>query len=59
MTAVAKLKAPAPEPIRCPYCRHTIFTGEVIRSRLVDPINGLAKCKCKRWIKVPVMLKVT
>lgn len=56
MSAVPK-PAPTFEPVRCPWCRHTIFTGMVIRSRCVDVLNGQALCKCKRWVRVPVMLR--
>lgn len=45
-------------PIDCHYRGRTIFTGEVIKSRAVDPINNRAKCSwCKQWTPVPVEFK--
>lgn len=42
-------------PVHCD-CGHTIFDGEAIRARCVKPAEGLALCRCKRWIDVPVQL---
>ncbi len=44
---------PRPEPMRCD-CGHRIFYGELIRSRCAKPADGLALCRCKRWVEVPV-----
>jgi len=45
-------------------CGFPVFDGEVIRSRVIrlcdeqgQPLKqALAKCKCKRWVGVPVSL---
>lgn len=37
-------------------CGYRIFDGEVVRARVVKPAEGLAKCRCKRWVRVPVAL---
>jgi len=36
-------------------CGFVIFDGEVIRSRAVKPKQGLALCRCKRWVQVPIL----
>lgn len=38
------------------YCGHTVFDGEAIKARVVRvlPTGAEAKCKCKRWVSVPV-----
>lgn len=38
-------------------CGHVIFDGEAIRSRCVKPAEGLALCRCKRWVEVPIRPK--
>ncbi|MCG7587847.1 hypothetical protein [Photobacterium sp. OFAV2-7] len=36
-------------------CGHCIFTHQgVIRSRCVKVAEGLALCRCKKWVRVPV-----
>lgn len=45
----------SPSPVRC-SCGFLIFDGEVLRSRVLLPDQGLAKCRCKRWVPVPVGL---
>lgn len=36
-------------------CGHCIFTHQgVIRSRCVKVAEGVALCRCKRWVEVPV-----
>lgn len=35
-------------------CGFVVCDGEVIRSRVVHIRNGQAKCRCKRWVEVPV-----
>ncbi|MFP4615581.1 MAG: hypothetical protein ACLFRB_06865 [Thiohalorhabdus sp.] len=37
-------------------CGHVVYDGEVIRARCVHPESGTAKCRCKRWVAVPVGL---
>lgn len=37
-------------------CGHTIWDGEAIRSRCVKPAEGVALCRCKRWVAVPIGL---
>lgn len=44
------------DPITC-ECGFKIWDGEVVRSRVlrIRPDGYFdAKCKCKRWIKLPV-----
>jgi len=43
-----------PTPTVTCACGHVIFDGEAIRSRCVKPAEGVALCRCKRWIAVPV-----
>jgi len=43
----------APDPVRC-KCGNKIFDGEAITSRCVKPAEGIALCKCKRWVPVPI-----
>ncbi|SIO94646.1 hypothetical protein [Vibrio spartinae] len=39
-------------------CGHRICDSEgVIRSRCVKLVEGMALCRCKRWVKVPVLKK--
>jgi|GEM_PF-4709057 len=40
-----------PDAVVC-QCGFVIFDGEVIRSRAVKPKQGLALCRCKRWVEV-------
>lgn len=53
MSVRALQPPPSPEPVRC-ECGFLIFDGEAIRARVVLPTKGLAKCRCKRWVEVPV-----
>ncbi len=41
--------------VRCD-CGQVLFDGVVIKSRVVRvlPVGAEAKCRCKRWVKVPV-----
>ena len=41
--------------VRC-VCGQYVFDGVVIKSRVVRvlPIGAEAKCRCKRWVAVPV-----
>ena len=43
-------------PVKCPTCRTVLFDGIVLKSRVVRllPKGGEAKCRCKRWVPVPV-----
>lgn len=43
------------QPVRC-SCGFAVFDGEVIRARVVRllPRGAEAKCRCKRWVPVPV-----
>jgi hypothetical protein len=54
----ARLARPVvrPAPVDCPACGRRIFDGEVIRSRCVKVAEGLALCRCKGWVRVPVSL---
>jgi len=47
------LGSAAREPIECP-CGWKIYDGEMVRSRCVNLRNGMALCRCKRWITVPI-----
>lgn len=44
------------QPVKCPHCRTVLFDGIVLKSRVVRllPKGGEAKCRCKRWVQVPV-----
>ena len=44
-----------PGPVRC-ECGFLVFDGQALRSRVVLPGKGVAKCRCKRWVEVPVRL---
>lgn len=44
-----------PQPVICPHCGFTIFDGDAIRSRCVKPVEAVAKCRCKRFISVPIV----
>lgn len=47
------------EPIQC-ECGFRIWDGEVVRSRVLrvrDDGWFEAKCRCKRWIFIPVALR--
>ena len=55
MTAAAKISMP-PDAVSC-KCGHRIFDGQVVRSRCVKPAEGIALCRCKEWVKVPVTLR--
>jgi hypothetical protein len=41
----------------CPRCEHVIFDGEAVLSRcvLVEDHGAKAKCKCKEWVRVPLV----
>lgn len=43
-------------PVNCPVCRTTLFDGLVIKSRIVrlTATGGEAKCRCKRWVPLPI-----
>ncbi|WP_120510969.1 hypothetical protein [Photobacterium salinisoli] len=44
-----------PYPAVVCECGHCIFTHQgVIRSRCVKVAEGVALCRCKRWVEVPV-----
>ena len=47
--------APPRKPVEC-ACGHRIFDGEVIRARVVRLLGrgAEAKCRCKRWVAVPL-----
>lgn len=52
-------KTKATEPIQC-ECGFRIWDGEVVRSRVLrirEDQQFEAKCRCKRWIALPVALK--
>jgi len=51
-------KPKPPAPIQC-KCGFRIWDGDVVRSRVLRLTSGArfeAKCRCKRWIRVPVSL---
>jgi len=41
-------------PVYCPHCTRQVFNGSVITARCVNVATGLAKCKCKAWVRVPI-----
>lgn len=46
--------------IRC-LCGFNVFDGEVVRCRVLRVFpTGVcqAKCRCKRWVKVPLALQI-
>ncbi|EJL6947023.1 hypothetical protein NMT39_000308 [Vibrio cholerae] len=48
-----------PYPAVMCVCGHCIFTHSgVIRSRCVKVAEGVALCRCKRWVKVPVGIEM-
>lgn len=54
-------KTKATEPIQC-ECGFKIWDGEVVRSRVLRiRADGWfeAKCRCKRWIPLPVRFQET
>lgn len=57
MNTAEKLHEYAPltiEPVVC-ECGHRICDSEgVIRSRCVKVAEGIALCRCKKWVRVPV-----
>lgn len=55
VTLRGQAAAATPAPVRC-ACGHPIWDGAVIRSRCVKPREGLALCRCKRWVRVPIRL---
>lgn len=59
MQSMPKISEPAPKAnVRC-SCGHVIFDGRVIKSRvvMVDDHGAQAKCRCKRWVSVPVAFR--
>jgi len=47
-----------PQPIVC-ECGFRIWDGEVVRSRVLrirEDEHFEAKCRCKRWIELPVKI---
>lgn len=42
--------------IKCPSCTSVLFDGIAIKSRVVrlTQNGGEAKCRCKRWVPVPI-----
>jgi len=49
----------APQPIVC-ECGFRIWDGEVVRSRVLrirEDDHFEAKCRCKRWLSIPVALR--
>lgn len=43
-------------PVHCPDCGFKLFDGLVLKSRIIRvfPHGAEAKCRCKRWTRVPV-----
>jgi len=35
-------------------CGHTLYDGQMIRSRCVNVRDGTALCRCKQWVAVPI-----
>lgn len=35
-------------------CGFRVYDGEVVRCRVFNPHVGAAKCRCTRWVHVPV-----
>lgn len=42
-----------PLEIKC-RCGHLIFSNGLVYSKCVNAAEGEARCRCKRWIDVPV-----
>ena len=57
MSSQSALRAPEPTRpvVRC-ACGYTLFDGLVVRSRVVRVlVKGTeAKCRCKRWVALPL-----
>lgn len=50
------LTEPAHPPVRC-ACGFELFDGQAVRARvlLVQPDGAVAaKCRCKRWVALPL-----
>lgn len=47
-----------PAEVRC-SCGFSVFDGDVVRARVVRLVDGgagaEAKCRCKQWVRVPLM----
>lgn len=59
MTSAA-VRMPIPEArakVICPQCHHVVFDGQAVLSRcvLVEDHGAKAKCKCKEWVRVPLV----
>ena len=35
-------------------CKRIIFDGEVIHARVINVRACMAKCRCSRWVRVPI-----
>ncbi len=58
MTTVNNLIESGPRPkVNCPYCDRELFDGIVVKSRVIR-INpdgqANAKCRCTKWVTVPL-----
>ena len=49
---------PTPERVLCQHCDRVVFTGEVVKTRVINPFTGMGKCTwCREWTPVPVTFK--
>lgn len=61
MTAANATHSTPPERarVRCAACGHVVFDGNAIKSRVVvvSETGAQAKCRCKRWVSVPIVYR--
>lgn len=54
------MTAQAVTPLRTPIvceCGREIFDGQIVRARVLRVVPSVqAKCRCKRWVSVPLKL---
>lgn len=55
--ALALIPTPERDRVICPACKHVIFDGTAVLSRcvLIEDHGAKAKCKCKEWVRVPLV----
>lgn len=54
-TAASSVPRPIRPEVRC-QCGFVLFDGDVVRARVIrlQPRGAEAKCRCKRWVAVPL-----